>query len=136
MLHAAVKAINSNLSVEEADQIIMRVFNAPKTGVFGLIDVVGLDLVPPVLESLLQGVPKNDGYHEFRDQPEIFQYMLEHDLIGRKADGGFYKLIELDGKRVKHSLNLNTREYEVSKNPSIESLNFGKKGYKILSRLW
>ena len=83
MLNAAVKAINADLSVEEADQIIMRVFNAPKTGVFGLIDVVGLDLLPPVLGSLLQGVSKNDDYHEFRDHPDSFQYMLEHNLIKR-----------------------------------------------------
>ena len=82
------------------------------------------------LKALLQGVSKNDDYHEFRDQPDIFQYMLEHNLIGRKADGGFYKLIEVGGKRVKHSLNLNTREYAVSKKPSIESLNFGIKDIK------
>ena len=130
MLHAAVKAINENISVEEADQIIMRVFNAPKTGVFGLIDVVGLDLVPPVLESLLQGVPRNDEYHQFDEQPEIFHYMLEKSLIGRKADGGFYKLGEVDGKKMKHSLNLNTREYSISKQPNIDSLNLGKKNIK------
>ena len=47
---AVVEAIKSNLSVEEADLIIANVFKVPKTGVFGLIDIVGLDLMPSVVK--------------------------------------------------------------------------------------
>ena len=50
---AVVEAIKYNLTVEEADSIISNVFKVPKTGVFGLIDVVGLDLMPAVVNSLL-----------------------------------------------------------------------------------
>ena len=86
---AAVEAIKSNLTIEEADSIIMNVFKVPKTGVFGLIDVVGLDLMPSVVDSLLQNIPKNDYYHSVHETPEIFQFMLENKMIGRKGDGVF-----------------------------------------------
>ena len=59
---AAIEAINFNLTVEEADLIIMKIFNVPKTGIFGLIDVVGLDLIPAVVNSLLKNIPKDDYY--------------------------------------------------------------------------
>jgi len=127
MLNAAVEAINSNLSVEEADQIIMRIFNTPKTGVFGLIDLVGLDIVPPVLESLLNVLPKYDEYHEIQELPEIFRYMLDQKMFGRKSNGGFYKLGKVDGKNRKHSINLNSRKYSVSNKANIDTLKLYKK---------
>lgn len=123
---AAVEAIKSNLTIEEADSIIMNVFKVPKTGVFGLIDVVGLDLMPSVVDSLLQNIPKNDYYHSVHETPEIFQFMLENKMIGRKGDGGFYKLIDINNKKTKHSLNLKTRKYSLSSKPKIINKNLQK----------
>lgn len=123
---AAVEAIKSDLTVEEADWIIMNVFKVPKTGVFGLIDVVGLDLIPPVVKSLLLNIPKNDYYHSVHEVPEIFQFMLENKMIGRKGDGGFYKLINIKNKKIKHSLDLRTREYSISSKPKIINKNLKK----------
>ena len=103
MLNAAVEALESKLSVEEADQIIMQTFNSPKTGVFGLIDLVGLDIVPPILGSLLNNLPKYDEYNDIQDIPDIFRYMLSQKMFGRKSNGGFYKLDKINGKNTKHS---------------------------------
>ena len=126
---AVVEAIKSNLSVEEADSIIMNVFNVPKTGVFGLIDVVGLDLIPPVVNSLLKNIPKNDYYHSVHQTPEIFKFMLDNKMIGRKGDGGFYKLINNNNK-IKYSLNLNTRQYSVSLKSKNENFKIIKKNFQ------
>jgi len=123
---AAVEAIKSDLTVEEADSIIMNAFKVPKTGVFGLIDVVGLDLIPPVVKSLLLNIPKSDYYHSVHETPEIFQFMLENKMIGRKGDGGFYKLINIKNKKIKHSLDLSTREYRISSKPKIINKNLKK----------
>jgi 3-hydroxyacyl-CoA dehydrogenase len=123
---AAVEAIKSDLTVEEADSIIMNAFKVPKTGVFGLIDVVGLDLIPPVVKSLLLNIPKSDYYHSVHETPEIFQFMLENKMIGRKGDGGFYKLINIKNKKIKHSLDLRTREYRISSKPKIINKNLKK----------
>ena len=127
---AAVEAINYKLTVEEADAIIMNVFKVPKTGVFGLIDVVGLDLLPSVVSSLLNNLPKDDHYRVVHQTPEIFNFMLKNKLIGRKGGGGFYKLINKNDKKIKYSLNLNTREYSVSIKTKIENLKLIKQDLK------
>ncbi len=142
---AAVEAIKSDLTVEEADSIITNVFKVPKTGVFGLIDVVGLDLIPPVVRSLLLNIPKSDYYHSVHETPEIFQFMLENKMIGRKGDGGFYKLINIKNTKIKHSLDLTTREYRISSKSKIINKNlikfldkddkFSKYAWNVLSEV-
>ena len=123
---AAVEAIKFDLTVEEADSVISNVFKVPKTGVFGLIDVVGLDLMPFVVKSLLQNIPKDDYYHSVHETPEIFKFMLENKMIGRKGDGGFYKLIDVENNKIKHSLDLKTRKYSISTKPKIINKNLQK----------
>ena len=127
MMSASMKAIEMGLSVEEADLIVSSVFGAPKTGIFGLLDVVGLDLMPHVLSSMIDNLDDNDEYHLYKKIPEIFNYMLKNKLIGRKGIGGFYKLENVNGKKIKKSINLSTKEYSESKKPSIDSLKTAKK---------
>ena len=52
-----------SLNVEEADTVISSVFGAPKTGIFGLLDLVGLDLMPHVMSSMTEHLDKNDEYN-------------------------------------------------------------------------
>ncbi|MBP0651401.1 3-hydroxyacyl-CoA dehydrogenase/enoyl-CoA hydratase family protein, partial [Mycobacterium tuberculosis] len=40
-------AAEFGLTVEEADAMMGRPIGVPKTGVFGLLDLIGLDLMPP-----------------------------------------------------------------------------------------
>ena len=127
MMVAAEKAIKMGLTVEEADVVISSGFGAPKTGIFGLLDLVGLDLMPHVMSSMTENLDKNDEYHLYSKPPEIFDYMLENKLIGRKGIGGFYKLENVNGKKVKKSINLITREFSESKKPSIQSTKLAKK---------
>ena len=100
---------------------------APKTGIFGLLDLVGLDLMPHVMSSMTENLDKNDEYNLYSKPPEIFDYMLENKLIGRKGIGGFYKLENVNGKKVKTSINLITKEFLESKKPSIQSTKLAKK---------
>ncbi len=48
-------------------------------------------------------------------------------LIGRKGIGGFYKLENVNGKKVKTSINLVSKEFSESKKPSIQSTKLAKK---------
>ncbi len=127
MMSASLKAIEMGLSVEEADTVISSVFGAPKTGVFGLLDVVGLDLMPHVLSSMTDNLDTGDEYHLYKNIPKIFSYMLENKLIGRKGLGGFYKLEIVNGRKIKKSIDLSTKEYSESIKPKIESLKLVKK---------
>ena len=57
--------------------------------------------------------------------------MINNKLIGRKGDGGFYKLINQNNNKIKHSLNLKTRKYSKSSKPEIQNLNIINKNLKI-----
>ncbi|DAC67189.1 TPA: 3-hydroxyacyl-CoA dehydrogenase family protein, partial [Candidatus Thalassarchaeaceae archaeon] len=53
-IQRAFKAtIDHEFSVEEADAMLGRPIGLPKTAVFGLMDLVGIDLIPHVTESLV-----------------------------------------------------------------------------------
>ena len=58
-----VEAVRMGLTVEEADAVMGRPIGAPKTGIFALGDVVGLDLIPHVTESMSSNLPKDDMYN-------------------------------------------------------------------------
>ena len=60
-IQAAIRhARERGLTVEEADAVMGRPFGFPKTGVFGLLDLVGLDLVPHVDASLRASLSASD----------------------------------------------------------------------------
>ena len=59
-------AIDLGLSIEEADAVMGRPVGIPKTGVFGLMDLVGIDLMPHVDKGLAENLPESDNYHAIR----------------------------------------------------------------------
>ena len=57
---AMTEAFKMKLSIEEADAIFGRPMGIPKTGVFGLYDLIGIDLMADVLKSFIKELSKND----------------------------------------------------------------------------
>ena len=47
-----IEAIDAGLDVEEDDAVVGTSFGLPRTGVFGLIDLIGLELMPHINASL------------------------------------------------------------------------------------
>ncbi len=124
-IQAAIQAaFDLGLSVEEADAIMGRPFGMPRTGVFGLLDLVGLDLMPQVAASMQRTLPKNDLYlTTMKDRPLIAK-MIADGYTGRKGKGGFYRLQRgADGSRVKEGIDLATGQYRKSEDPSLASAN-------------
>ena len=78
-------AFDFGLTVEEADAVLGRPMGIPKTGVFGLLDLVGLDLMPHVAKSLLATLPPDDAYRAIHRDPELFGRMIADGYTGRKA---------------------------------------------------
>ncbi len=56
---AVVLAFEHGLQVEEADAIIGKPLGIPKTGVFGLLDLIGLDLMPHINASMASALPSH-----------------------------------------------------------------------------
>ncbi|MGR9035731.1 MAG: 3-hydroxyacyl-CoA dehydrogenase NAD-binding domain-containing protein, partial [Gammaproteobacteria bacterium] len=127
------EAIDLGLSVEAADAVLSAPFGIPKTGVFGLIDLVGLDLIPHILTSMTRTLPKEDAFHEVGQLPAIVQNLIDEGYTGRKGKGGFYRLNKEQGKRIKESVNLGTGEYGPSEKPDLTSLKERQKsGFQAL----
>ena len=125
---AVVAAIEQGVTVEEADAVIGRPMGIPKTGVFGLLDMVGLDLMPHVLTSLAEALPPDDPFHAIYRAPEMIEEMIAAGYTGRKGKGGFYRLDSSSGKRVKQARDLATGEYRDATRPKLASVAAARKG--------
>ena len=125
-------AFDRGLTVEEADAINGKPFGIPKTGVFALMDLVGLDLIPLIDKSMRTLLPADDSYLKIGSIPLIDE-MVAAGFTGRKGKGGFYKMQQSpEGRRTKLSRNLITGEYSPSVKASMKSLSAGRKGPRAL----
>ncbi len=112
MQRALVSAIDQGLAVEEADAILSRPMGVPKTGVFGLMDLVGIDLGPQINASLRAALPGTDRFHEVDRDIPLISRMISQGLTGRKGGGGFYRLDRgRGGQRSKVVMDLVRGEY-------------------------
>ena len=80
-----VEAAEGGLDVEEADAVIGRPMGIPKTGIFGLLDLVGLDLMPHVNASMAHALPKSDAFHAANRPVPLIQRMIAEGYTGRKG---------------------------------------------------
>ena len=112
---AMTEAIKMKLNIEEADAIFGRPMGIPKTGVFGLYDLIGIDLMADVLKSFLKELPKSDVFHEVAQEIPLVKNLIETGYTGRKGKGGFYRMNKKDGKKILEAINLTTKDYSPSK---------------------
>jgi 3-hydroxyacyl-CoA dehydrogenase len=132
-MQSAINAtLDLGLSVDEADAVLSRPMGLPKTGVFGLLDLVGIDLIPHIAASLLKSLPKDDWYsRDHRDVP-LMNKMIADGYTGRKGKGGFYRINREGGGKVKESIDLKTGEYAKSQKSILESVDAAKAGLRAL----
>ena len=123
-----LEAMEAGLTVEEADSVCGRPMGIPRTGVFGLLDLVGLDLMPHVLGSLAGALPETDAFHAVRREPELIRKMIADGYTGRKGKGGFYRLDTSSGKRVKEAIDLETGAYHPAQKPRLDSVEASADG--------
>ncbi|MEK9721868.1 MAG: 3-hydroxyacyl-CoA dehydrogenase NAD-binding domain-containing protein [Rhodospirillaceae bacterium] len=124
---AVTQAMDRGITVEEADAAMGRPAGIPRTGVFGLIDMVGLDLMPHVLKGLAGALPESDAFHAIYREHELIEKLIADGYTGRKGKGGFYRLNDESGERVKEALDLGTGEYAPAARPKLDSVKAGEK---------
>ena len=147
MQTAMTEAFKMKLSVEEADSIFGRPMGIPKTGIFGLYDLIGIDLMADVLKSFNRELPKTDKFHEVAKEIPLVKKLIETGYTGRKGKGGFYRIKKTSDRKVMEALNLETGEYSPSKKISIKSekvdlkslINrddkYGKYAWSVISKI-
>ncbi|NJL50631.1 MAG: 3-hydroxyacyl-CoA dehydrogenase, partial [Blastochloris sp.] len=118
---AVVEAFDRGLAVEDVDAIIGKPMGIPKTGVFGLLDLVGLDLMPFVNASLAAALPKDDPFHAYNRPLPLVEKLIKEGYTGRKGKGGFYRINREAGKR-KEALDLATGEYGVARKAEVAAI--------------
>ena len=100
-------AFELGLSPTEADAFFGRPLGLPKTGVFGLYDLIGIDLMADVVKSLVSILPEDDAFHKYSAPIDFMTKMIANGQTGNKNDKGFYKQ-DGDGKKV---INLSNGDY-------------------------
>lgn len=106
-------AVRRGYSVEEVDAILGPLVGRPRTAVFRLRDLVGLDISTQLAENLYQAIP-HDAYREILKAPaacKVRQGMIDRGLLGRKSGKGFYKAVETEVGRQFWGLNFERFEY-------------------------
>lgn len=113
MQTAVLEAISLDLSVEQCDAVF-GLFGIPKTGVFGLLDLIGLDLMPHILKSFKHTLSASDRLQAITEVPALLQTMIAEGNIGRKGKGGFYRLQPDSKAKVKQAIDLQQGDYRLS----------------------
>ncbi|MEE8453403.1 MAG: 3-hydroxyacyl-CoA dehydrogenase NAD-binding domain-containing protein [Limibaculum sp.] len=111
-LHKADQALRDGMSAERIDALMSGPFGLPPTGLYGLIDLIGLDVMDLVGKNLAINLPEGDAGRAFAGFPRHVQAMLERGQLGRKSGGGFYRVQRLDdGSKTKETFDLGAEDW-------------------------
>jgi 3-hydroxyacyl-CoA dehydrogenase len=119
MQTAIATAFEQAIAVEDADAVMGKPFGIPKTGIFGLADLVGIDLMPHVNASMARALEPGDLFHSVNVPLPFLDKMISQGLIGRKGKGGFYRINREQVKR-KEAIDLATGAYRPVKSVHID----------------
>ena len=86
---AMTEAIKMNLTVEEADAVFGKPVGIPKTGVFALYDLIGIDLMSDVLKSFKKELSKNDEFQRVTEDLPIIKKSDKKWIHWKKGQGRF-----------------------------------------------
>jgi len=144
---AMTEAVKMDLSVEEADSVFGRPMGIPKTGVFALYDLIGIDLMSDVLKSFQKELSKEDEFQKVVSGLPIIKKLIETGYTGRKGKGGFYRMNKSENKKILEALDLKKNEYfpvkkidlKIDKINLLELVNrndkFGKYAWSVISKI-
>jgi len=94
-LQAAVhEAVDLGLDIEDADAVFGRPMGIPKTGAFGLYDLIGLDLMGDVVRSLNSILNQGDPFLEVGGDNPVVNAQVARGHLGNKSGSGFYREVD------------------------------------------
>ena len=144
---AMTEAFKMKLSIEEADAVFGRPMGIPKTGVFGLYDLIGIDLMADVLKSFIKELPEQDPFQEVAKEIPLVKKLIETGYTGRKGKGGFYRMSKTNNQKILEAINLESGDYSPSKkiDMGIDTVNlkelinrkdkYGEYSWSVISKI-
>ncbi len=124
-LHLAKSFLINGMSQETIDGVLGKPVGLPPTGLYGLIDLIGLDVMDLVGKNLEVNLPADDIGRAYTELPQIEQGMLGRGQLGRKARalGGFGKVEKLeDGSKKKLTFDLRNAEWRDAEPADLEGV--------------
>jgi 3-hydroxyacyl-CoA dehydrogenase len=117
-------ALEHGYTVEEVDTLLGPLIGRPRTGIFRLLDLVGLDVAMSVRRNLYAAIPQ-DEEREILVAPRyvaLTDTMLQRGMLGNKTGRGFYQAVQREGKREFWVLDLETLDYRPPRPVDIPSV--------------
>jgi 3-hydroxyacyl-CoA dehydrogenase len=124
-LHLAKPFLADGMTQETVNALLGKPVGLPPTGLFGLIDLIGLDVMDLVGKNLAINLPGGDAGLAFTSFPPAEQRMLERGQLGRKARdlGGFGRVQKLeDGSKRSETFDLTTEEWRSAVDPDFSGV--------------
>ena len=116
----AARRGGSGLPMETIDALMARPVGLPATGLYGLIDLIGLDVMDFVARNLARNLPAGDEGRAYTGFPPEERAMLERGQLGRKAGGGFYRALRApDGARPRQVFDLDAGVWRAAAAPEL-----------------
>ncbi|MEM0950598.1 MAG: 3-hydroxyacyl-CoA dehydrogenase NAD-binding domain-containing protein [Cyanobacteria bacterium P01_H01_bin.74] len=94
MVRAITESIDFQMNIEDVDAVLGTPIGFPKEGIFGLLDLVGIGIIPLVTDSLTQILPETDPFRKLNQEKGLMlvNALLRDGRTGRNAEkGGFYR---------------------------------------------
>jgi len=123
--------------VDEVDAITGPAMGHPSSASFGTVDLVGIDVLAHVTNTIYEGCPE-DEQREIFQVPDFIKKMIENGSLGRKTKdkGGFYRMEKDEsGKKTILVIDWKTGEYRPKERPDIPSLKKAKATHDVKKRL-
>ncbi|MBI4455180.1 MAG: enoyl-CoA hydratase/isomerase family protein [Acidobacteria bacterium] len=110
-------AYQLGLTTEEVDTLTGPFLGRPRTAVFRMADLVGVDVLAHVAKNLQEFLPEERSLFTF---PEFVSRMIGKNLLGDKSGGGFYRKDPASGEML--ALDWGSLEYRALQKPRITSI--------------
>jgi 3-hydroxyacyl-CoA dehydrogenase len=123
--------------VDEVDAITGPAMGHPGSASFGTADLVGIDVLAHVTNTIFEGCPDDEERNVFT-VPDFVTKMIEAGSLGRKtkAKGGFYRIQKNDdGSKTKLVIDWKTGDYRPKERPDAPSLKQAKKTHDVKQRI-
>jgi 3-hydroxyacyl-CoA dehydrogenase len=115
MMRGLEEAVRQGVPVEQADAAMGAPGGFPKSGIFGLFDRVGIDLMLHTASTITASpaLPADDPLRKLDREKTValLERMIEQGYPGRKGKGGFYRLSAEGGQKIKEVRDLATGLY-------------------------
>ena len=109
MLATMHHAKECGLVFDLLDALTGHLIGRPKSATFRTADVVGLDILAHVINTMRDTLP-DDPWHRYYAVPEWLQTLINSGALGQKTKHGVYQKV---GKEI-HVLDLATKKYRLS----------------------